>query len=113
MNEFQSLDWVDVDFDGRLIAFPLFVYLFQSLDWVDVDFDMAAGPLEIDEQCFNPSTGLMLISTLVALLASTASGQRFQSLDWVDVDFDNSLSLYFLARTIFQSLDWVDVDFDD
>ena len=86
---------------------------FQSLDWVDVDFDIVSRQYRFTLDGFNPSTGLMLISTLVALLASTASGQRFQSLDWVDVDFDNSLSLDFLARTMFQSLDWVDVDFDD
>ena len=37
---FQSLDWVDVDFDfitkGTAAAMTL---AFQSLDWVDVDFD--------------------------------------------------------------------------
>ena len=37
--KFQSLDWVDVDFDAvddGLIEDDL---AFQSLDWVDVDFD--------------------------------------------------------------------------
>ena len=38
--------------------------MFQSLDWVDVDFDLeiVPGPAELAVS-FNPSTGLMLIST--------------------------------------------------
>ena len=41
---------------------------FQSLDWVDVDFDFAL-PLGRNQlaQGFNPSTGLMLISTAIAV----------------------------------------------
>ena len=37
---FQSLDWVDVDFDLQRVAIVQRVVLFQSLDWVDVDFDL-------------------------------------------------------------------------
>ena len=37
---FQSLDWVDVDFDLADVDCGLAHFLFQSLDWVDVDFDM-------------------------------------------------------------------------
>ena len=36
---FQSLDWVDVDFDPMVLDGPNSFYEFQSLDWVDVDFD--------------------------------------------------------------------------
>ena len=53
-----------------LISTTLSVYavvsdkMFQSLDWVDVDFDTAAPhPLAPTRPSFNPSTGLMLIST--------------------------------------------------
>ena len=68
LSEFQSLDWVDVDFDTPLPShIPLLILLFQSLDWVDVDFDSAT----------RPPTGYSL---------------PFQSLDWVDVDFDNANS---------------------
>ena len=37
---FQSLDWVDVDFDMTLVPVSAVVGGFQSLDWVDVDFDL-------------------------------------------------------------------------
>ena len=62
--------------------------LFQSLDWVDVDFD-AFTLLDALHRltCFNPSTGLMLISTRSPLF-TRRSISLFQSLDWVDVDFD-------------------------
>ena len=40
---------------------------FQSLDWVDVDFDIGNHfGVFADCLCFNPSTGLMLISTAAA-----------------------------------------------
>ena len=63
-------------------------------------------------KCFNPSTGLMLISTLLLLVATSAQA-KFQSLDWVDVDFDlpPQWSRQWHLQS-FQSLDWVDVDFD-
>ena len=38
-------------------------------------------------QSFNPSTGLMLISTALTV-ATAVIAFLFQSLDWVDVDFD-------------------------
>ena len=60
---FQSLDWVDVDFDKKKLAFRDSRAMFQSLDWVDVDFDLLALPCSV-------------------------STNAFQSLDWVDVDFD-------------------------
>ena len=45
---------------------------FQSLDWVDVDFDSKNAYDKLkEEQSFNPSTGLMLISTSVMLLLMT------------------------------------------
>ena len=85
---------------------------FQSLDWVDVDFDMPVpGKTYLTCTCFNPSTGLMLISTS----QQTDQPDRrdtFQSLDWVDVDFDVVPTHKTAAITMFQSLDWVDVDFD-
>ena len=86
---FQSLDWVDVDFDRKpSLRPPCVLYEFQSLDWVDVDFDIAPSRLIAwPRSCFNPSTGLMLISTSVSI-ALDASVAVFQSLDWVDVDFD-------------------------
>ena len=37
---------------------------FQSLDWVDVDFDDVVFEVELLNGGFNPSTGLMLISTI-------------------------------------------------
>ena len=37
--QFQSLDWVDVDFDQSLALTRRQRQKFQSLDWVDVDFD--------------------------------------------------------------------------
>ena len=62
---FQSLDWVDVDFDGaKDEASRTIDGVFQSLDWVDVDFD-------------DDELQLSLLSIV------------FQSLDWVDVDFDD------------------------
>ena len=85
---FQSLDWVDVDFDGRGCAL-----------WGNqaICFNPSTGlmlistsPLPIwisGNGCFNPSTGLMLISTS-QLLRHRSYYHRFQSLDWVDVDFD-------------------------
>ena len=61
---FQSLDWVDVDFDLRHHYKAVFDMMFQSLDWVDVDFDRPPiGTQTHDSTSFNPSTGLMLIST--------------------------------------------------
>ena len=36
---FQSLDWVDVDFDVMWCLTQPAMMSFQSLDWVDVDFD--------------------------------------------------------------------------
>ena len=60
---FQSLDWVDVDFDTSIMAVAQWVDKFQSLDWVDVDFDLAGRNWP-------------------------QARKRFQSLDWVDVDFD-------------------------
>ena len=36
---------------------------FQSLDWVDVDFDNDVSFGRRGTERFNPSTGLMLIST--------------------------------------------------
>ena len=36
---FQSLDWVDVDFDWADLPAASGSVRFQSLDWVDVDFD--------------------------------------------------------------------------
>ena len=63
---FQSLDWVDVDFDARQWRMvPLTCGQFQSLDWVDVDFD-GCGTVLVPRRGdrFNPSTGLMLISTV-------------------------------------------------
>ena len=62
--EFQSLDWVDVDFDGARLSTPCATCQFQSLDWVDVDFD------------------------LDRLVRQNKRMDWFQSLDWVDVDFD-------------------------
>ena len=38
--EFQSLDWVDVDFDVDINLDIHNSRMFQSLDWVDVDFDL-------------------------------------------------------------------------
>ena len=40
---------------------------FQSLDWVDVDFDTFALSSGAPAGSFNPSTGLMLISTPMQL----------------------------------------------
>ena len=60
---FQSLDWVDVDFDVAYLYCHILSSPFQSLDWVDVDFDVGSPP---------PDHVIDL----------------FQSLDWVDVDFD-------------------------
>ena len=60
---FQSLDWVDVDFDLAIVRLPLGIALFQSLDWVDVDFDIDYYFNSAQYCSFNPSTGLMLIST--------------------------------------------------
>ena len=62
--------------------------LFQSLDWVDVDFDRVerVTPMRL-LRSFNPSTGLMLISTSRVTPMGTVKS-AFQSLDWVDVDFD-------------------------
>ena len=37
--QFQSLDWVDVDFDVAGVRQAVERSKFQSLDWVDVDFD--------------------------------------------------------------------------
>ena len=93
--------------------------MFQSLDWVDVDFDVTVIAIIGTHGSFNPSTGLMLISTWVdvdfdrrSVMAHCSLRQQFQSLDWVDVDFDppspGTPSTYWR----FQSLDWVDVDFD-
>ena len=66
--------------------------MFQSLDWVDVDFDPAASlPGKPDSSRFNPSTGLMLISTRWQLWRIDGKAQ-FQSLDWVDVDFDTGVT---------------------
>ena len=45
---------------------------------------------------FNPSTGLMLISTL--WLAEQPDQALFQSLDWVDVDFDAAIGAGTLSR---------------
>ena len=45
---------------------------------------------------FNPSTGLMLISTRVRRDRQRAL-PWFQSLDWVDVDFDEALRLHLIA----------------
>ena len=39
MKMFQSLDWVDVDFDALAVTYIDHIFVFQSLDWVDVDFD--------------------------------------------------------------------------
>ena len=39
IERFQSLDWVDVDFDKQYKLVRSRHGLFQSLDWVDVDFD--------------------------------------------------------------------------
>ena len=89
-----------------------FPKMFQSLDWVDVDFDF--GVLLVVKQDtigFNPSTGLMLISTW-NWLQYYAVLNLFQSLDWVDVDFDKALVQEIGVKLRFQSLDWVDVDFD-
>ena len=61
---FQSLDWVDVDFDLQRLRQESQECLFQSLDWVDVDFDQLSG------------------------LGFSSTQRKFQSLDWVDVDFD-------------------------
>ena len=62
--------------------------LFQSLDWVDVDFDVTyLFLIYMVGRCFNPSTGLMLISTPHSHLRPNEV-ILFQSLDWVDVDFD-------------------------
>ena len=41
--QFQSLDWVDVDFDEKCYMHGGPSSMFQSLDWVDVDFDVFAG----------------------------------------------------------------------
>ena len=61
--------------------------VFQSLDWVDVDFDRFVKPVvQTEGTRFNPSTGLMLIST--TLVYGGKIEITFQSLDWVDVDFD-------------------------
>ena len=61
---FQSLDWVDVDFDPPSPLAPVRPrWSFQSLDWVDVDFDFSSAKPSALTHCFNPSTGLMLIST--------------------------------------------------
>ena len=63
-NMFQSLDWVDVDFDtAPKVRVSVKSSLFQSLDWVDVDFDSSLG-------------------------LRRRLRWWFQSLDWVDVDFD-------------------------
>ena len=64
---FQSLDWVDVDFDPPSITCLCCGRKFQSLDWVYVDFDHTTKVPKIP-----PS--------------------QFQSLDWVDVDFDKYLA---------------------
>ena len=61
--------------------------MFQSLDWVDVDFDSERGNQRTTILCFNPSTGLMLISTVIDAITDPPVFV-FQSLDWVDVDFD-------------------------
>ena len=67
---FQSLDWVDVDFDLRPRCCLWHHIMFQSLDWVDVDFDLVDYVMKLDlDICFNPSTGLMLISTRYLLLS--------------------------------------------
>ena len=135
--QFQSLDWVDVDFDSSPVGTSAPVRPFQSLDWVDVDFDWGwSSVLGRLSECFNPSTGLMLISTWLCPLHLLREAQSFQSLDWVDVDFDvpscqpmrggnsfNPSTGLMLISTqgcvelsgttaVFQSLDWVDVDFD-
>ena len=109
--QFQSLDWVDVDFDSSPVGTSAPVRPFQSLDWVDVDFDVPSCQPMRGGNSFNPSTGLMLISTqgCVELSGTTAV---FQSLDWVDVDFDLARNSATLLNLVFQPLDWVDVDFD-
>ena len=85
---FQSLDWVDVDFDVAVNRSWFLITKFQSLDWVDVDFDnVALTYLGEPTVSFNPSTGLMLISTWTDVVAEF-NEWSFQSLDWVDVDFD-------------------------
>ena len=86
--------------------------MFQSLDWVDVDFDISTGAMAAGECSFNPSTGLMLISTGYPLNPSACNALLFQSLDWVDVDFDFIHKNIGADDVVFQSLDWVDVDFD-
>ena len=112
MVQFQSLDWVDVDFDAKSRSRSRHRLGFQSLDWVDVDFDRRRRLLSLLNFCFNPSTGLMLIST-PSLSRSARSYFAFQSLDWVDVDFDLPAPPSGQRQTHpFQSLDWVDVDFD-
>ena len=87
---FQSLDWVDVDFDS---AMPTIVILTR-----DSSFNPSTGLMLIStgsipvrrpapSTSFNPSTGLMLIST-THRIATNSLWLKFQSLDWVDVDFD-------------------------
>ena len=74
-SRFQSLDWVDVDFDAHLGAAVRLVEQFQSLDWVDVDFDQPGSPCP-------------------------GHLPEFQSLDWVDVDFDRPNSGYCCDRIL-------------
>ena len=110
--KFQSLDWVDVDFDLLLRSLPFAISLC---------FNPSTGLMLISTRhhqmitqanpCFNPSTGLMLIST-GGWRMGAGMGGRFQSLDWVDVDFDAAYLSFAPQPRRFQSLDWVDVDFD-
>ena len=45
-------------------------------------------PVCVVVESFNPSTGLMLISTSITARIAAVQ-KKFQSLDWVDVDFDH------------------------
>ena len=101
-----------------LISTTLSVYavvsdkMFQSLDWVDVDFDTAAPhPLAPTRPSFNPSTGLMLISTWSGPSPPRIGGCFNPSTGLMLISTTATVETY-IRLWLFQSLDWVDVDFD-